>query len=384
MKILVVSNKKSKRVSLIPNDVKKLTENKIEVVVLSNVGECCGFKNEDYIKAGAKIVQKLNEVVMKDVDIVSFVDFPENKKIFKYLTPNQLLWGFLYFVNNPKNLLNTLRGGFTSLAIETINTNNVYEYFLPMEQIKGEYSIILAANALANSANGKGKFIGHIAEYKQIRTKVLILNYSYAGYYAAKAALANGCDVVYLETDHTLAEETKNDQLLNKLSHAYGSKFEVKEATYENIKQEILDADVLITTNQLPTTKTAMRITKEMIESMPKGGVFINLATETGFASNSEVKPTTVEKPSVSISGINHIDMENMHDIFPLSSSLIISELNTKNFLEIAKTKDIHAAIATNKKYKNAIMTYRNCLTNKEIAISLHLKYTNIDTIKKV
>ena len=69
MKILVVSNKKSKRVSLIPNDVKKLTENKIEVVVLSNAGECCGFKNEDYIKAGAKIVQKLNEVVTKDVSI---------------------------------------------------------------------------------------------------------------------------------------------------------------------------------------------------------------------------------------------------------------------------------------------------------------------------
>ena len=101
MKILVVSNKKSKRVSLIPNDVKKLTENKIEVVVLSNAGECCGFKNEDYIKAGAKIVQKLNEVVTKDVSIISFVDFPENKKIFKYLTPRlatiSLIFAFTMF-----------------------------------------------------------------------------------------------------------------------------------------------------------------------------------------------------------------------------------------------------------------------------------------------
>ena len=77
-------------------------------------------------------------------------------------------------------------------------------------------------------------------------------------------------------------------------------------------------------------------------------------------------------------------NMENIHDIYPLSSSQIISNLNAKNFLEIAKAKDIHNIIATNEKYKNAIMTYRNCLTNKEIAISLHLKYTNIDTIKKV
>ena len=384
MKILVVSNKKSKRVSLIPSDVKKLTENKIEVVVLSDAGKCCGFRNEDYVNAGAKIVEKINEEIMKDINIVSFIDFPENKMILKCLTPNQLLWGFMYLVNNPKNLLNVLRGGITSLAVETINTNNVYEYFLPMEQIKGEYSMILAANALASIANGKGKFIGHIAEYKETRTKVVILNYSYAGYYAAKAALANGCDVVYLETDHTLAEETKNDKLLNKLCHAYGSKFEVKEASYDNIKQEALDTDILITTNQLPTTKTPMRITKEMIESMPKGGVFINLASETGFASSTEVKPTSVENQSVLISGINHIDMGNIHDIYPLSSSQIISNLNAKNFLEIAKEKDIHNIIATNEKYKNAIMTYRNCLTNKEIAISLHLKYTNIDTIKKV
>ena len=74
---------------------------KIEVVVLSNASECCGFKNEDYIKAEAKIVQKLNEVVTKDVSIISFVDFPENKKIFKYLTPRlatiSLIFAFTMF-----------------------------------------------------------------------------------------------------------------------------------------------------------------------------------------------------------------------------------------------------------------------------------------------
>lgn len=86
--------------------VKKLTENKIKAVVLSNAGECCGFKNEDYIKAGAKIVQKLNEIVMKDVSIISFVDFPENKKIFKHLTPRlvtiSLIFAFtmFYFLMN--------------------------------------------------------------------------------------------------------------------------------------------------------------------------------------------------------------------------------------------------------------------------------------------
>ena len=383
MKILVVSNKKSKRISLIPSDVKKLTDSKIDVLVLSDSGKCCGYSNEDYAKAGAQIVSKVTEEAMKDVNVISFIDFPEDKAVLKFITPNHLLWGFMYLVNNPKNLLKAIRGGFTSLAVETINTNNVYEYFLPIEQIKGEYSMILAANALASTAKGKGKFIGHLADYKELTTKVVILNYSYAGYFAAKAALANGCDVVYLETDKTLADETKNDKLLNSLKETHDSKFEVKPASYDNIKEEVLTADILIATNQLPTIKTSTRITKEMIESMPKGGVYINLAADTGFASSSEAKPTTVEEPIALVSGINHINMENIPDIFPISSSEIISHLNVKNFLEIAKEKDIHALISTNEKYKNAIMTYRNCLTNKEIAGSLHLKYTNIDTIKK-
>ena len=91
MKILVTSNKNSRRVSLVPNDVNKLVANNIEVYLTSNTTKLCGFSDGDYIKAGAHVVNKLTVDFIKSIDIVSFIDFPDDKVITNNLTPRQIL-----------------------------------------------------------------------------------------------------------------------------------------------------------------------------------------------------------------------------------------------------------------------------------------------------
>ena len=136
-----------------------------------------------------------------------------------------------------------------------------------------------------------------IVNNNELKNNVLILNYSYSGYYAAKNALANKYNVMYLEKDNTLANELRADHDLQSLIIKNGCYFNVIDASYDNLIHKIKNTDILITTNQLPTTKTSIRITKDMIDSMPQGSVFINLDAETGFASNSEKKPTIIDKP---------------------------------------------------------------------------------------
>lgn len=388
MKILVTSNKNSKRVSLVPNDVNKLVANNIEVYITSNTTKLCGFSSDDYIKAGAHVVNKLTADFVKSIDIVSFIDFPENKTITNNTTPRQILWGFMFLVNNPKNLFTALKKGLTTIAIEAINDNDVYEYFLPMEQIKAGCILELANKAMAplkvpekkKQKNENNK----IANNNELKNNMLILNYSYSGYYAAKNALANKYNVIYLEKDNTLANELRADHDLQSLIIKNGCHFNVIDASYDNLINEIKNTNILVTTNQLPTTKTPVRITQDMIDSMPRGGVFINLDAETGFASNSEKKPTTIDKPWTIDNNISYISIENMCDMFPIEASNIISKLNTKNFMTLASDINFHKMLTTNNKFKHAIMTYKHCLTNKEIASSLHLKYTFIDIIKKI
>jgi len=380
MKILVVSNKDSKCVSLIPKDVNKLVSSRIQVYVTSNTTKLCDYSNNDYINAGAKIIDKLTPEFIKTIDIVSFVDFPKDKKIIKLLSNKQILWGFMYLVNNPKNLFLALKKGLTTVAIETINSKNVHEYLLPIEQIKGENILTLVEKQIKEYKNSQD-YIKKMKKHVHARVSennVLILNYSYSGYYVAKSALASGYNVTYLENDATLAHELKTTKELQTLANLHKCHFDVTEASYDNLCDKVKDANIFIVTSQFPTVKTSMRITKDMIASMPLGSAYVNLASETGFASITEIKPTTINKPSIIYSGVNHINIENMYDMFPKQTSEIISNLNTKNFLEINKPSIYDS------RFKNAIMTYNHCLTNKEIASNLHLKYTNIDSIKKI
>ena len=380
MKILVVSNKDSKCVSLIPKDVNKLVSSRIQVYVTSNTTKLCDYSNNDYINAGAKIIDKLTPEFIKTIDIVSFVDFPKDKKIIKLLSDKQILWGFMYLVNNSKNLFLALKKGLTTVAIETINSKNVHEYLLPIEQIKGENILTLVEKQIKEYKNSQD-YIKKMKKHVHARVSennVLILNYSYSGYYVAKAALASGCNVTYLENDATLAHELKTTKELQTLANLHKCHFDVTEASYDNLCDKVKDANIFIVTSQFPTVKTSLRITKDMISSMPLGSAYVNLASETGFASITEIKPTTINKPSIVYNGVNHINIENIYDMFPKQASEIISNLNTKNFLEINKPSIYDS------RFKNAIMTYNHCLTNKEIASSLHLKYTNIDSIKKI
>jgi len=286
----------------------------------------------------------------------------------------------MYLVNNPKNLFLALKKGLTTVAIETINSKNVHEYLLPIEQIKGESILTLVEKQIKEYKNSQDyikKMKKHV-HAKIPENNVLILNYSYSGYYVAKAALASGYNVTYLENDATLAHELKTTKELQTLANLHRCHFDVTEASYDNLCDKVKDANIFIVTSQFPTVKTSLRITKDMISSMPLGSAYVNLASETGFASITEIKPTTINKPSIIYSGVNHINIENMYDMFPKQTSEVISNLNTKNFLEINKPS------IRDSRFKNAIMTYNHCLTNKEIASSLHLKYTNIDSFKKI
>ena len=245
----------------------------------------------------------------------------------------------MYLVNNPKKLFLALKKGLTTVAIETINSKNVHEYLLPIEQIKGENILTLVEKQTKEYKNSQD-YIKKTKKHVHTRApenNVLILNYSYSGYYVAKSALASGYNVTYLENDATLAHELKTTKELQTLANLHKCHFDVTEASYDNLCDKVKDANIFIVTSQFPTVKTSLRITKDMIASMPLGSAYVNLASETGFASITEIKPTTINKPSIVCYGVNHINIENIYDMFPKQTSEIISNLNTKNFLEIDK-----------------------------------------------
>lgn len=88
LRILVLKEKKDNRVCLIPSDIKKLIENKIVVYVEKNAGLTAGYTDQEYISAGATIINKVTKEVIDKIDIIATVTVNRNKKLFTVANPN--------------------------------------------------------------------------------------------------------------------------------------------------------------------------------------------------------------------------------------------------------------------------------------------------------
>ena len=92
-----------------------------------------------------------------------------------------------------------------------------------------------------------------------------------------------------------------------------------------------------------------------------------------------------IKKQFQTISGVACVTIEHISNLFPKVISDAISGLNTKYFIQLAKSseKSLIDSISKDKTLSHAVMTYRGNLTNSDIASSLSLRYTSLATAKK-
>ena len=380
MKILLINNKKATLVPLTPADVTELVSKNIEISFVKGVGNYAGYSDDQYISAGAKKIDKLNQENIKQFNVILSWEALKAEKVYKWTNPNQLFMVNRTMVNNTKVLYSMIRNNTTCLSSDCRHEDGVYPYNSPHEQIKGSYAPLLASNYLIrNKAEGEGKCLGSF-NYSKQRVTFLILNYSYAGYFAAKNALALGANVTYLENNKEYQHELENDQVLLELAKMHKSNFEVKEASFEELTRECTKADVLIATNMLSAIKTSIRITRDMISKLHRNGVYIDLACESGVSSEMTSK---LNKPEPSGCENNAIMLayDNIPSLFPRTMSEIFGALNVKYLEKISKHENIHNAIAQEKELNPAVVCYRGKIVNKDLADSLNLQHTDFNQI---
>ena len=380
MKILLINNKNVPLVPLTPVDVVELTSKNIEISFLKGIGYGAGYSDDDYMSAGARRIDKVDQENIKQFNVILSWDALTTEKFYKWTNPNQLFMVNKTMVNNTKVLYTMVKNNTTCLSSDCINEDGVYPYNIPHEQIKCSYAPILASEHLIRvKADGEGKCLGSFSYSKQ-RVTFVILNFSYAGYYAAKNALALGADVIYLENNKEYQHELQHDNVLIELAKMHKSNFDVREATYEEITRSCMKADVLIATNMLSTIKTSMRVTKDMISKLHRNGIYIDLACESGVSSEMTAK---LNKPEPSGCGNNAIMLayDNIPSMFPKTMSEIFGALNTKYLEKISKHENIHSAIADEKELTPAIVCYRGKIVNKDLADSLQLQHTDFKQI---
>lgn len=328
-------NEKETRVPLIPESIKKLKRNeKIEIIIEAGMGETCTYTDQDYIDVGAKIVSR-EEVLSQSDIILRLGESPINEieKMKKGAVHISYLDAF-----NKKELVEKFKTcGISAISMEMIQRTTLAQKMDALSSqasLAGYVAVVLAAERLNRIFPMMMTPAGTISP-----TRVFVIGAGVAGLQAIATAKRLGARVEAFDTRPVVEEQVQSLGAkfvkvdLGEMGQTEGGY--AKELTEEQmVKQReamakaCKNADIVITTAKLFGRKAPIIVTEEIVKSMKKGSIIVDLAAETG----GNVAGTKVDE-IVNIDGVEIIGYSNMEGRVPVHASQMYSS-NLTAFIE--------------------------------------------------
>lgn len=356
------------RVSVTPEGVKLLISHRHKVLIEKSAGEGSGFSDEEYRCAGAEILDTAEQIYSNAQFIVK-VKTPQPSE-YKYLRKDQLLITYLHLAVEKALTIELLNKKVTSIAYETVQKDDEsLPLLIPASEIAGKMSIHIASTLLEKRNNGSGILLSGVAGVPA--GKVLIIGCGNVGMNAAKTAIGIGADVSMADI---------NTDKLRKADNYFGSRVKTYLVSESILKTLVKEADVIIGAVFVPGHKSPKLITEEMVKSMKKGSVILDVSIDQGGIAETEDRITTHENPTYEKYGIIHYCVENMPSSVARTATIALTNESIKYILKIADLGIIDA-VKNYQTLAKGINTYNGKLTNKGVAQALNLEYTELPSI---
>jgi NAD(P) transhydrogenase subunit alpha len=293
MKVAVLEETRpgERRVALVPQGVKALIKAGFDVSVQSGAGAAAGVTDEDYREAGASVVSASEAVegagMLLRVNPPSLSDPDE----VSGLAAGTILVSFLNPLGDPDLIRALVERGISAISMELvprITRAQSMDALSSQATVAGYKAVLIAADHVPRFLPMFTTAAGTIRP-----AKALILGAGVAGLQAIATARRLGAVVhafdvrpavkeqveslgaTFLEADHDVTAEGEG-------GYAKELSEEQHQKELELIAGALVDADVVITTAQIPGRPAPVLITEEMVKSMRHGSVIVDLASETG------------------------------------------------------------------------------------------------------
>lgn len=370
MKIAVPKEIKNNenRVGLVPSGARQLVQDGHEVYVQHNAGMGIGISDEEYIKAGAKIVNTLEEAFAVGEMIIK-VKEPQPNEI-ALLKPHHILYTYLHLAADKPQTEGLMKSGATCIAYETIQLeDNSLPLLVPMSEVAGRMSVQVGATYLQLDKGGKGILLGGVPGVR--RAKVTIIGCGIAGTNAAQMAVGMGADVTLIDLSTKRMAEL--DQLFeNKVNTIFSNS--------QNIEEAVINSDLVIGAVLVPGAKAPKLVTREMISKMGKGSVVVDIAVDQGGCIET-CKATTHENPTFVVDGVVHYCVANMPGAVARTSTFALTNVTLKYARMIARD-GVDRAIMKDKPLRLGVNIYKGKLVYEQVATDLELPYTPLQLDK--
>lgn len=355
------------RVALTPGGVTQLIAAGHRVLIERNAGLGSGFENEDYLFAGAEIIDDAAKV-WADVEMIMKVKEPLPSE-YGYFRKGLILFTYLHLAAEPALARALKDEGVTAIAYETVTVNRTLPLLTPMSEVAGRMAAQIGAQFLEKPKGGKGILLAGVPGVN--RGKVTIIGGGVVGTNAAKMAIGLGADVTIIDL---------SAERLRQLDDIFGTQIKTLMSNPMNIAAAVAEADLLICAVLIPGAKAPTLVTEQMVQAMKSGSVIVDVAIDQGGIVETVDHITTHDNPTYEKHGVLHYAVANMPGAVPRTSTIALTNVTVPYALQIA-SKGLYRAINDNTALKAGVNVIAGEVTYEAVARDLGYLYKKIEDV---
>src|SRR6476661_1876683 len=222
------------RVAITPVGVHELVKHGHDVRVQKDAGVGSQIPDEEYVAAGATIIDSADEV-WGGAEMVLKVKEPIAEEYHR-LRDDLTLFTYLHLAADKPLTEELLKRGTTGIAYETVQLpSGGLPLLYPMSEVAGCLAPQVGAHSLMKAQGGRGVLLGGVGGVAN--AKVVVIGAGVSGQNAANIALGMGADVTLLDTD------------LDKLRMSfwrYNNQVHGLASSKLTVQEQVLQADMVI------------------------------------------------------------------------------------------------------------------------------------------
>jgi H+-translocating NAD(P) transhydrogenase subunit alpha len=327
------------RVALTPEVIPRMRKLGLEVTLETGAGAAAGYPDAGYLPAGA-IVAPDRPSTLTSAQVVIKLQPPTVEEI-DAMAPGTIV---IAVMNSGRNLDRVARmrdRNLTAFALELIPRITRAQGM----DVLSSQATVAGYRAMLVGADLCPKFLPMLTTAAgTIRpAKVLILGAGVAGLMAIATAHRMGALVEGYDVRRAAGEQVRSlgAKFLELQINAEGAGGYARELTEEEKKQEsamvakaVAEADIVITTANIPGRRAPLLVRKEMVAQMHAGAVIVDLAAESG--GNCEL---TQPGRLIDVNGVHITGPLNLPAQLPFHASQMFAK-NVESFVKLLLTPD--------------------------------------------
>ncbi|MBT5296467.1 MAG: alanine dehydrogenase, partial [Octadecabacter sp.] len=311
------------RVGLTPNAAREAIAHGHSVTVQTGGGVGAGFGDEDYIEAGAKVVETAKEI-FATADMIVKVKEPQPVER-AMLREGQLLFTYLHLAPDPEQTKDLLASGCTAIAYETVtDRHGGLPLLAPMSEVAGRLAPQVGSWTLQKANGGRGVLMGGVPGVGPAR--VVVIGGGVVGTHAARVAAGMGADVTVL--DRSLPR-------MRYLDDVFSRDFKTMYASAGNTIEMVREADMVIGAVLIPGAAAPKLISRAQLSEMKQGAAIVDVAIDQGGCFETS-KATTHQDPIYDVDGIMHYCVANMPGAVARTSTIALGNATMPFMLALA------------------------------------------------